>query len=83
MVGQMTRSSEQILADQARQAAAEREQRMARAVKSPSGLNPLYVLQERLWGWHDMRQRSDGKYASASLVQQWHQSRRGKSRSSR
>jgi len=63
MVGQMTRSTEQALADQATQAAAERKQRAAHAVKPPPGLSPLHALQERLWGWHDMRQGSNDKYA--------------------
>jgi hypothetical protein len=56
----MTRTTEQVLADQIKQAAAEKKRRLA-ARKPQPGLSPLHALQELAWGWHDMRRRSQPK----------------------
>jgi hypothetical protein len=58
----VTRTTAQVLADQLRQAAVEKAEWAAHAVKSPSGLSPPHALQERLWHWHDMRGRSKDKF---------------------
>jgi hypothetical protein len=60
----MTRTAEQVLEDQQRQATAERSRRVVNTVTSSQGLSPLQARQERLWGWHDMRGHSQGKYVA-------------------
>jgi len=57
----MTRSTEQVLAEQMVQAAADRKRDLAHRKVLP-GLPPLHALQERLWGWHDERARSKDKF---------------------
>jgi hypothetical protein len=52
-VRHMTRTVEQILADQEKQADAERER--LRALPIPEGLCVVHRRQHRMWGWHDMR----------------------------
>jgi hypothetical protein len=47
----MTRTTEQTLADQQRQAYAVRE--LLFAAPMPSGLCPRHADQHRRWGWHD------------------------------
>jgi hypothetical protein len=52
--GVVIRTIEQVLADQAKQAEAQRMEALAKPV--PEGLCPKHADQYRLWGWHDMRQ---------------------------
>ena len=48
----MIRTVEQILADQEKQADAERERLLAMPI--PDGLCSEHKRQHRMWGWHDM-----------------------------
>jgi hypothetical protein len=56
----MTRTTEDILADQQRQADFDHASVDSKPV--PRGLSPLQALQHALWGWHDERWRSKAKH---------------------